>query len=69
MYGSVHQEVDMLTRKVSSLNKNIQSKDTQIIELEQKIEEANRQVHYEAYICIPLYSNQGEMPGFFFEAF
>ena len=34
----------MLTKKVSSLNKNIQSKDTQIIELEQKIEEANRQV-------------------------
>ena len=34
----------MLTRKVSALNKTLTSKDTEIIELEQKLEEANRLV-------------------------
>jgi hypothetical protein len=35
-------ELDTLARKMATLNKTIQSKDTQIIEMEQKLEDANR---------------------------
>ena len=38
----------MLTRKISGLNKTLLSKDTEIIELEQKLEEANRLVKYQS---------------------
>ena len=35
-------ELDTLARKMAALNKTIQSKDTQIIDMEQKLEDANR---------------------------
>ena len=38
-------EIEVLTKKVSGLNKTLRSKDTEIIDLEQKLEEANRQVN------------------------
>ena len=35
-------ELETLTRRVATLNKTIQSRDTQIIDMEQKLEDANR---------------------------